>query len=117
MSFFQHYRYSQVGLALQEVMDEMVEADMLDVETQNMMLLQFDKVRGGDVECAGRRREYCVECRCDGTRDSRGDAAGGCWGVGLTAVDARCAHGARETAARSVSTVAVARIDLRRCGR
>jgi len=57
MSFFQHYRYSQVGLALQEVMDEMVEADMLDVETQNMMLLQFDKVRCGDVECGGRRRE------------------------------------------------------------
>ncbi|OSX78682.1 hypothetical protein BU14_0103s0027 [Porphyra umbilicalis] len=43
MSFFQHYRYSQVGLALQEVMDEMVEADLLDVDTQNMMLLQFDK--------------------------------------------------------------------------
>lgn len=46
MSFFQHYRFSQVGLALQEVIDEMIEAETMDEDTQNMLLLQFDKVRG-----------------------------------------------------------------------
>ncbi|GAB0494838.1 hypothetical protein MMPV_006134 [Pyropia vietnamensis] len=43
MSFFQHYRFSQVGLALQEIIDEMIEAETLDEDTQNMLLLQFDK--------------------------------------------------------------------------
>lgn len=46
MSFFQHYRFSQVGLALQEIIDEMIEAETMDEDTQNMLLLQFDKVRG-----------------------------------------------------------------------
>lgn len=45
MSFFQHYRFSQVGLALQEIIDEMIEAETMDEDTQNMLLLQFDKVR------------------------------------------------------------------------
>lgn len=53
MSFFQHYRFSQVGLALQEIIDEMIEAETMDEDTQNMLLLQFDKVRACGRERSG----------------------------------------------------------------
>lgn len=31
---------------MQEIIDEMIEAETMDEDTQNMLLLQFDKVRG-----------------------------------------------------------------------
>ncbi|GAB0494837.1 hypothetical protein MMPV_006133 [Pyropia vietnamensis] len=43
MAFFQHYRFSTVGLALQEVLEDIVDAGAMGGDTPARLLLLFDQ--------------------------------------------------------------------------
>lgn len=50
MACFQHYRYSTVGLALQEVLAGMIDAGAVGGDTPARLLLLFDEVRLARVD-------------------------------------------------------------------
>lgn len=81
MSCFQHYRFSTVGLALQEVLDEMVEKGTVCGDAAAQLLLVFDQVRlarscsGGGEGTRGRCQRVTGSLRQHQLASPRADAA------------------------------------------
>eukprot|EP00180_Rhodochaete_pulchella_P001261 Plantae.Rhodophyta-Rhodochaete_pulchella.ctg2075.p2 GENE.Plantae.Rhodophyta-Rhodochaete_pulchella.ctg2075~~Plantae.Rhodophyta-Rhodochaete_pulchella.ctg2075.p2 ORF type:complete len:112 (+),score=31.42 Plantae.Rhodophyta-Rhodochaete_pulchella.ctg2075:683-1018(+) len=43
MAFFQHYRYSTIGMELDDVISELMDEGSMDQDQANMVQLEFDK--------------------------------------------------------------------------